>query len=192
MALLDEAHSVFGRLELPACNAIVDGLVKAHRFAHVWELFDQMLGRGTVPSVVTYSTLINVGRHQGNVAKASRGMCLDEFTCTVVIRGVCDGGRVQVATRFLQVMWQSGIALNAAAYTALIDEYCKNDRHSKKGKVEIEMVIYTEMVAKGVEHNAVTYTALIHGHAKHGDINVAFWLQKDMEEKGMSPNTISV
>lgn len=74
MALPDEALSVFGRLRelpaLPACNAILDGLVKAHMLARVWELFDEMLGRGMVPSVVTYNTLINACRHQGDVAKA--------------------------------------------------------------------------------------------------------------------------
>jgi pentatricopeptide repeat protein len=48
------------------------------------------------------------------------------------------------------------------------------------------------MVAKGVEPNVVTYTALIHGHAKNGDMDAAFWLQKEMEEKGIYSNAITV
>ncbi|KAF0915708.1 hypothetical protein E2562_038136 [Oryza meyeriana var. granulata] len=74
MVLFDEALSVFGRMwelpALPACNVILDGLIKAHRSTRVWKLFDEMLRRGMVPSVVTYNTLINACRHQGDVVKS--------------------------------------------------------------------------------------------------------------------------
>lgn len=128
---------------------------------------------------------------------------------------------MQVATRFLELMQQSGINLNAAAYNALIDEHCKDgnlaealatctrmnevgiepnvvtyssliDGHSKKRKMEIAMGIYMEMVAKGVEPNVLTYTAMIHGHAKFGDLDAAFRLHKEMAEKGISSNAITV
>ncbi|KAG8050195.1 hypothetical protein GUJ93_ZPchr0009g1814 [Zizania palustris] len=144
-----------------------DGLVKAHWFDHVWELFDQMLGRGIAPSVVTYSTLFNACRHQGDIAKdsgemARKGMCPDEFTCTIVVRGACYDRQVEVATRFLQVMWQSGIALNAAAFNALIDEYCKNGNLQKLAEA---LVTCTRMSEVGIELNVVTYS-LIDWHSK--------------------------
>jgi pentatricopeptide repeat protein len=149
------------------------------------------------------------------------GLCPDEFTCSIVVRGLCDGGQIQVAARFLEGVRQSGANLNAAAYNALIDEYCKNgnleealatctrmtevgidpnvvsyssliDGHSKVGNTQIAMAIYTEMVAKGIEPNVVTYTALICGHAKNGGIDAAFRLHKEMIEKGISPNAITV
>jgi pentatricopeptide repeat protein len=74
MTLLDEALSVFRRLRtlpaLPACNALLDGLVKSRRLECAFELFNEMLRRGMVPSVVTYNTLINACRHQGSMKKA--------------------------------------------------------------------------------------------------------------------------
>jgi pentatricopeptide repeat protein len=71
------------------------------------------------------------------------------------------------------------------SYSSLIDG------HSKLGKMQIAMAIYTEMVAKGIEPNVVTYTALIHGHAKNGGIDAAFRLHKEMTENGISPNAIT-
>ncbi|CAO2183742.1 unnamed protein product [Urochloa humidicola] len=104
MRLLDEALSVFRRLrtlpELPACNAILDGLVKAHRFGCAWQLLDEMLSRGMEPSVGTYNTLINACRQQGDVTKAqdvwdqmvARRIDPNVVTYTTMICALCEEG----------------------------------------------------------------------------------------------------
>jgi hypothetical protein len=56
----------------------------------------------------------------------------NDFTSSIVVRGLCDDGQIQVAARFLEGVRQSGANLNADAYNALIDEYFKMEIWRKR------------------------------------------------------------
>ena len=52
------------------------------------------------------------------------GLCPHKFTYSIIVRGLCNRWKMQVAASFLDGVRKDDANLNAAAFNALIDEYC--------------------------------------------------------------------
>jgi pentatricopeptide repeat protein len=172
MTLLDEALSMFRRLRtlpaLPVCNALLYGLLKARRFGCPFELFDEMLRRGMVPSVVTYNTLINACRHQGSMKKAwevwnqmvERRIDPNVVTYTTMICILCEEDCIGDAERLFLAMKEEGMHPNLYTYNVVMSNCCQRDN------VDHAYELYQELLESGLVPNSVIFTTLIDGFSK--------------------------
>ncbi|GFZ17588.1 tetratricopeptide repeat (TPR)-like superfamily protein [Actinidia rufa] len=76
MGLVEEAYWVYRNIgELPAvqtCHALLDGVVKMGNMPKAHKIFDEMVERGTKPTVVIYTTLIRGLSREGKMSEAER------------------------------------------------------------------------------------------------------------------------
>ncbi|KAM7266856.1 hypothetical protein ACFE04_009022 [Oxalis oulophora] len=214
MGLVEEGLWVCDKLralpELQACNAILNGLVKAGKFDEMWEVYKGMLFRGFSPSVVTYGVLVSSWCSQ---EMEKLGILSDGFTYNILIKGFCGVGRMEEAIGLLQKMnnatsvtynsiigayckegkmdkaievcskmVENGINPNVITFSTLIDGFCK------ASNIQAAMGLFSEMIIKGIVPDVVTYTALIDGHCKDGNIKEAFRLHNEMLAANITAN----
>ncbi|MQL83863.1 hypothetical protein Taro_016366 [Colocasia esculenta] len=195
--LVDEASWVFHQLsDLPAvhaCNALLDGLLKAGRIGSLWELHADMLGRGLEPSSVTYNTLINACRWQGDPSRAlqlldemvGKGLEPTVVTYTTVVCGLCEEGRIPEAMDLFRNMRRSGVLPNVYTYTAMMDGQCK------LADTRGALVLYETMLGDGLLPNAVTLSTLANGLCKEGRTREARELLCNMIRRHVEPNAFA-
>ncbi|KAL8056224.1 hypothetical protein ABFX02_04G105900 [Erythranthe guttata] len=145
---------------LTACNSLLNGLVMDGNMEAAWRLYDEMAKRDG----------------------GSEGMCLDNYSVCIMVKGLCKEGNVEKGRRLIEKRWGRNCIPNIVFYNTLIDGYCK------KGDVERAYGLLEELKAKGFLPTQETYGAIVNGFCKRGDFEIVDRVLKEMESGGMEVN----
>ncbi|KAF8111135.1 hypothetical protein N665_0076s0131 [Sinapis alba] len=135
-------------------------------------VFDTMVGRGTLPNLVTY---------------------------TIMIQTYCRLMELQKANDLFEVMKQRGIVPDLIIYTVLFHGYLKLDKeHHETGSVQGGDVIngkakqiWKELAAACIEPDVKIYTVLMKYHCKIGNLDIATDILYRMIECGLKPDNVT-
>eukprot|EP00249_Psilotum_nudum_P005262 c18715_g1_i1 orf=382-1635(+) len=109
------------------------------------------------------------------------GMIPNEFTISILTKGLCTAGRLQEAWDILR----AAPFVNNICYNVLLRGFCDAKR------MDDSFTIWDEMKAKGLVSDVYTYNALIVGSCKAGRLDEALNLRKEMVEKGIPRDAIT-
>ncbi|KAL2248393.1 UNVERIFIED_CONTAM: hypothetical protein Sindi_2691600 [Sesamum indicum] len=130
----------------------------------MWEVYNDMVLNGLLPSSVTYEILIDASCDRGDIVKArllleeiiGRGLKPTVVIYTTLIHGLCIENNLLEAKKNFTRMREYGVVPNLYTYNALIDGY------GKKASVEKARRVYYEMLDQGVLPNVIPYSILIY------------------------------
>ncbi|KAL2243533.1 UNVERIFIED_CONTAM: hypothetical protein Sindi_0471300 [Sesamum indicum] len=158
-----------------ACNALLNGILKTGRVEPMWEVYNDMVLNGLLPSSMTYGILIDSSCDRGDIVKArllleemiQRGLKPTIVIYTTLIHGLCIENNMLEAEKNFTRMQEYGVVPNLYTYNALIDGY------AKMASVEKARRVYYEMLNQGVLPNVITYSIIIYLLCKKGEL-IAF------------------
>ncbi|OMO85360.1 hypothetical protein COLO4_21653 [Corchorus olitorius] len=152
-----------------------------------------ILKLGLQPSPRTMSVLLLGLINEGKIDEAlklfwqivQKGYPCNEFTCNIIICGLCKSGYTRYAVQILK--WMNGnqslkVKLDVVSYSTIIDGFCK------EGSVDKSLIMFRDMLDGGIEPNLLTYNTIIHGLCGNGQWNEAKGLLADMINRGISPD----
>ncbi|CAI8618498.1 unnamed protein product [Vicia faba] len=164
-------------------NTIIGGFCKIGDVGKAEEFFREM---GLVGIDATVSTYENLVKGYCNVEDVDSAVLVykdmlrkdfrpDALTLDMVVRLLCDRGRVEEAMEF----FRSGVAdfdlvPKEKSYEALIKGLCF------EGRMEEALKLQAEMVGKRFEPNSDIYEAFINGYIRQGNEEMAEALRKEM------------
>ncbi|KAJ7962637.1 putative Pentatricopeptide repeat-containing protein [Quillaja saponaria] len=130
------------------------------KMGKIWEarkMFDEF-ERGSIPSLLTYNTLIAGMCEKGELCEAGRlwddmvekGCHPNAFTYNMLIKGFCTVGKAKEGIRFLDEMLEKGCLPNKSTYSILIEGLSDSGMAGEVTKV-IEMAM-----SKGVDSDTWT------------------------------------
>ncbi|XWS09168.1 hypothetical protein CRYUN_Cryun40dG0063200 [Craigia yunnanensis] len=86
------------------------------------------------------------------------GYPCNQWTCSIIIRGLCKSGNLSSAVDMRKEINENGsIKQNVVCYNTIIDGFCKERCMDKA------LIIYQDMVDRSIEPDVVTFNSLIHG-----------------------------
>lgn len=155
--------------------------------------FDEMLGLGVKPDLVSYNCLVDVYCKSREVEKAFKivekmrqeEMYPDVFTYTSIIGGLGLIGQPDKARDILKEMKEHGCYPDAAAYNAAIRNFCIAKR------LVDAYSLMDQMVAKGLGPNPTTYNLFFRCFYWSNDLGSTWILYRRMMDTGCLPNTQS-
>ena len=142
-----------------ACNSLLNGLVKSGRFEIAQKVYDEMLERD------------DSGR-----------CCLDNHTTSIMVKGLCERGKVEEGRKLIEDRWGKGCVPNVVLYNTLIDGYCK------KGEIANANRVLEEMKFKGFIPSVETYGAIVNGHCREGNFEEIDKVLAEMKMRGLKVN----
>ncbi|KAJ4954083.1 hypothetical protein NE237_030915 [Protea cynaroides] len=165
-----------------------EGQVEAGR-----KLIEDRWGKGCIPNVVFYNTLIDGYCKKGDVQRAYgifREMKLKGFLPTLVsygaiINGFCKQGNFKAIDQLLSEVKTRGLCVNVQIYNNIIDAQCKH------GSILQAMETFRKMVGNGCEPDVITYNTMICGYCKEGKVHEAYDLLRQAVNRGLMPNKYS-
>ncbi|CAL1398073.1 unnamed protein product [Linum trigynum] len=154
------------------------------------KIFREMPGRGCVPDLYTYGTMINGLCRFDRIPEAKelfqemeeKGCSPSVVTYTCLIRGLCQSEKVDEAMGLFERMKTNNVEPNVFTYSSLMDGLCKNGR----SKQALELLHL--MVRKRVKPNTITYTTLITGLCKEGKVLEAVAILDRMKLQELKPD----
>ncbi|KAG5537576.1 hypothetical protein RHGRI_024880 [Rhododendron griersonianum] len=181
---------------------MVRGLCKEGKVEEGRKLIEDRWGKGCVPNIVFYNTLIDGYCKKGDVEGAYalfkelklKGFLPAVETYGAMINGFCKGGIFGAVDRLLVEMNARGLNVNVHVYNSVIDA---RYRHGCVVKAE-ETV--RKMIDSGCEPDIVTfntlindafvYATLVDGFVRNGDLNEAKRLFELTIENGVNPGVV--
>ncbi|KAA8541902.1 hypothetical protein F0562_023054 [Nyssa sinensis] len=143
-----------------ACNSLLNALIKDGRTEIARRIYDEMVERDD----------------------GSENGCVDNYSTCIMVRGLCNEGKVEEGRKLIEDMWGKGCIPNVVFYNTLIDGYCK------KGDVERAYGIFKELKLKGFLPAVETYGAIINGFCKEGNFEAIDRLLMEMNARGLRVN----
>ncbi|XP_025015354.1 pentatricopeptide repeat-containing protein At1g02060, chloroplastic [Ricinus communis] len=149
-------------------NSLLLILLKRGRTNMAQSVFDEMLSTyGVTPDTYTFNILIRGFCKNSMVDEGfrffkemSRFKCdPDLVTYNTLVDGLCRAGKVNIAHNVVNGMVKKSTNLNpdVVTYTTLVRGYCM------KHEIDEALVVFEEMVSKGLKPNEITYNTLIKG-----------------------------
>lgn len=149
-------------------NSLLSVLLKRGRTGMAHDLFDEMRRTyGVTPDSYTFNILIRGFCKNSMVDEAFRIFkemepyhCdPDVVTFNTIMDGLCRAGKVRIAHNVLNGMMKKATDVhpNIVSYTTLVRGYCM------KQQVDEALVVFRELLSRGLKPNAVTYNTLIKG-----------------------------
>ncbi|KAL2488274.1 Pentatricopeptide repeat-containing protein [Forsythia ovata] len=146
-------------------NLFLDVLSKEVQIVEENAIFGKMLKYGLVPSIVTYTILVDGLCRAGDTNSSMKmlefmkqnGCPPNVYTYTVVINGLCHSGKVEEAETLLVEMSQVGVSPNDITYVSLVKS------HVKAGRLNSAFEIVSTMFQNGCQPNTEIYFALLVG-----------------------------
>jgi len=175
-------------------NAGTQGLDEHVLDSHVNKIMSTMEAQKIEPSIVTFSTLVDIYGRRGNIEKATmyfemiekQGLVPNEITYSTLIHALGRKGLLNAAFSVLDKLKQQlKTPPNVHTYTSLIDA-C-----GKANKLEKMFEVFALMMEEGVEPNVQTYTSLIDACGKAGDVELALNLFHAMQRANIAPNEVT-
>ncbi|XP_009794463.1 pentatricopeptide repeat-containing protein At1g06710, mitochondrial [Nicotiana sylvestris] len=145
------------------------------KYEEAFNVIKEMMSKGFIPDVSTYSKVIGFLCNASKVDKAfllfqemmRNGIIPDVYTYTILIDSFCKSGLIQQAHNWFNEMIEKGCTPNVVTYTAIIHAYLKQRQISDANE------LFELMLMQGCVPNIVTFTALIDGYCKAGHIEKA-------------------
>ncbi|XP_027063928.2 uncharacterized protein [Coffea arabica] len=196
----EKMREVFVGVEKCACpdactyGILIKACCRQGDLGNALNLFDGMLKRGILPSVVTFGTLINgfcANAHLDDAFRLKRMMERDfklkpnAFVYVVLLKGLCKSNVVDSAIKLKKEMMRKKVELDSTVYATLISALFK------VGRREDVFGLLDEMRINNCTMNTATYNAMIHGYCMEKDFDSAFGILNEMEAKGCKPDVIS-
>ncbi|CAI8611746.1 unnamed protein product [Vicia faba] len=156
-----EVHNCFPSVF--ANNSLLSCLVKNRKVDIALEVYDKMLRKG---------------------GDDGRDVVVDNYSTSIVVKGLCDLGKVEEGRRLINDRWKKGCVPHVVFYNVIIDGYCKT------GNLRGATKVLEELKLKGFLPTLETYGALIAGFCKVGDFLVVDQLLKEMNVRGLNVNVL--
>ncbi|KAK1382453.1 hypothetical protein POM88_020188 [Heracleum sosnowskyi] len=174
-------------------NVLMSSLCKAGKMSEACNLWDDMLSKGLVPSVVSYNNLILGYCRQGNMDSASnmfadmlgKGLKPDVITYSILIDGHFKKREVEEAFKYFDQMLSLGLAPTNFTYNKLVNGLCIV-RRTSEARDRLK-----KLLGNGFIPDCMTYNSIINGFVKENAINSALDVYTEMCESGFSPNVIT-
>ncbi|KAJ0052903.1 hypothetical protein Pint_01492 [Pistacia integerrima] len=139
--------------------------IKENKLKEEYAMFGKILKYGVVPSVVTYTILIDGLSRAGEFSLALNtikmmnlaGCPPNVYTYTVIINGLCQSGRLNEAQMLTFKMFDFGVSPNHITYTILVKA------HVNAGRLDHALNIVSIMAVNGCQLNDRIFSALIKG-----------------------------
>ncbi|RWR90458.1 pentatricopeptide repeat-containing protein, mitochondrial-like protein [Cinnamomum micranthum f. kanehirae] len=156
--------------------------------------FRDMDRLGTSRSVVSFNALLTAwceAKKFNQVPKLfaqttkDYGIAPDKVSYGILIKSLCQLGRLEKAISILNEMGEKGIGVTTPAYTTILDSLYK------KRKVEDAERIWNEMREKGCLPDVAAYNVKIMHAAFHEKPEQVLKLIDEMASSGLKPDTIS-
>ncbi|CAK9174850.1 unnamed protein product [Ilex paraguariensis] len=165
-------------------------LCGAGRFEKAYNVIREMMSKGFLPDISTYTKVIGFLCNASKVDKAfllfqemkRNGIIPDVYTYTILIDTFCKVGLIQQARSWFDEMARDGCAPNVVTYTCLIHAYLKARKISNANE------LFESMLSEGCIPNVVTFTALIDGHCKAGELEKACQIYARMRGNDKVPD----
>jgi pentatricopeptide repeat protein len=110
---------------------------------------------------------------------------LNEREFNMLIRELCDGGRIEHCTKILTEMSKGGIRPSVVTYTTLIS------RAGAWQKLQLAEMYFRKMIEDGIRADAQAYNSLINAYAKAGETDRAMRVLNDMDQAGVAPTVVT-
>lgn len=137
------------------CNRVFRVLRDGDLLVKAREVYSAMAGFGICPTIVTFNTMLDSYRKEGNVQEAldllsemqKKGCVPNDVTYNVLINGLSKKGEVDKAQELIKEMMNSGLKVSAYTYNPLIYGHC----NCKKGGIVEAMGFGDEMERNGAK-----------------------------------------
>ncbi|CAL5416392.1 unnamed protein product [Camellia sinensis] len=154
---------------------VINCLCRLNRVDYGFSVVASFFKRGYVPSVYTFSTLMN-----GFILQDKTGKAMELFNKLVKEEEI-KPNEVMV----LRSMQKWNYKPNVVMYNTIIDSLCK-DRN-----VDDALSLLVEMTQQDVAPDVITYSTLIHGLCNLGQWEEAKRMLRDMTDKNVSLNVLT-
>ncbi|XWS32396.1 hypothetical protein CRYUN_Cryun23aG0155900 [Craigia yunnanensis] len=149
-------------------NNLLSILLKRGRTNMAKSVFDEMLSTyGVTPDVYTFNILIRGFCMNSMVDEGFRFFKeMERFKCdpdvvtyNTIVDGLCRVGKIGIAHNVVKGMSKKSLNLNpnVVTYTTLVRGYCM------KQDIDEALVVFQEMISRGLKPNRITYNTLIKG-----------------------------
>ncbi|KAJ8553634.1 hypothetical protein K7X08_024312 [Anisodus acutangulus] len=172
---------------------IVTGLSKEGKVEEGRKLIEDRCGKGCIPNVVFYNTLIDGYCKKGDIRSAyalfnelkKKSFLPIVETYGALINGFCKDGNFEKVDMLVQEMVARGVIVNSRVYNTIIDAKC---RHGFTAEA-IDTV--RKMVEAGSKPDIVTYNTLMSYSCKDEKIQEAEKFLEQVKNMGLVPTKFS-
>ena len=127
----------------------------------------QIAQKGSMEALLRAITNANNATMQVFIAEAQNisepAVRLNIREYNMLIRELCDGGRIEECSKILTVMAKAGVKPSVVTYTTLIS------RAGAWQKVQLAEMYFRRMLDDGIKADAQAYNSLINAYAKAGE-----------------------
>ncbi|WOL03258.1 pentatricopeptide repeat-containing protein [Canna indica] len=143
------------------------------------------------PNIKTFNYVLNMlvnGRHfevihEVYLSAPRLGVILDTCCFNILIKGVCQCGKVDAAFSLLDEIPKQGCRPNATTYSTIMYYLCKHGRVSEASD------LCERMQKNGCSPDTITFNILISGLCKQGKVTEGMEMLRTMKLKGCYPNS---
>jgi pentatricopeptide repeat protein len=152
-----------GQVNAVVYCSVLKGYSRARNMDRVWSVWEQLLSRGIVPSVVTFNAMVDACARNGRMDAVpdlvkdmqSRGLKPNLVTYCTMLKGLCQRGDVPAALRVLREMRRAGLRPDEITYNTLLDG-CAQNNLAAEGERLLE-----EMENEGIAPSNYTLSVLV-------------------------------
>lgn len=174
-------------------NAILCSLLAVNQYMLIEWVYQQMLGEGHHPDILTYNVLMSAKYRLGKFndfnglldEMATNGLSPDLHTYNIILHVLGRSDKPEAAFNLLNHMREIGIEPTVLHLTTLIDGL------SRAGNLDACKYYFGEMTRYGCMPDVVCYTVMITGVIVAGDMASAEELYKEMINNGQVPNVFT-
>lgn len=174
-------------------NAILHSLLAVRQYKLIEWVYQQMLGEGYCPNILTYNILMCTKFRLGKLDQFHRlldemgrdGFSPDFHTYNILLHVLGKGDKPLAALNLLNHMKEVGIDPNVLHFTTLIDGL------SRAGNLDACKYFFDEMIKENCFPDVVCYTVMITGYVVAGELSKAQLIFDDMIVKGCLPNVFT-
>ena len=154
---------------------------------HLQEML-QVAQKGSIDLLLRSINNANNATMQSAIANASNKtteLKLNIREYNMLIKELCDGGRIQECSKILLEMAKAGVKPSVVTYTTLIS------RAGAWQKVQLAEMYFRKMVDDGIRADAQAYNSLINAYAKAGETDRALRVLNDMDIAQVTPTVVT-
>jgi pentatricopeptide repeat protein len=154
------------KMKLRSASKVIPSYSATSSRRHVQEIL-QIAQKGSVEVLLKAITNANDASVQLSIAEATNctkpagRLTIREYN--MLIKELCDGGRIHECSKILTVMAKAGVKPSLVTYTTLIS------RAGAWQKVQLAEVYFRRMLDDGIKADAQAYNSLINAYAKAGE-----------------------
>ncbi|KAM2263885.1 hypothetical protein ACFXTI_040121 [Malus domestica] len=164
-------------------NCIINGFCKIGGLSVAEEIRGEMTEAGVEANLRTYGGDTEVAFSLLSDMIDSH-ICPDQFTYSILIKGLSRSGLVTEAVRFHNHILEKNLVEDVFSHNILIDYMCKSNN------LRAAKQLMGSMFVRGLLPDTVTYGTLIDGHCKEGSIGSAVQIYEKLIEGKKKPNLV--